>query len=152
MIRKKIIPRLSEEAPSCLDLVSLAAFEVTSETEAHPLEHALRINEERWEAAEPGPQTIRLLFDAPQSITRICLLFEEQATARTQEFSLRWQSASDRNWRELRRQQFNFSPPHTVLEREDFAVALPAVSGLTLTIIPALHGPGTASLTQFWVA
>ncbi|CAN5329655.1 hypothetical protein BH09VER1_BH09VER1_49220 [soil metagenome] len=151
MIRKKIIPRLSEDAPPCLDLVSLASFEVTSEAEAHPLELALRINEERWEAAEPGPQTIRLLFDAPQIITRICLLFEEHETARTQEFSLRWQSASDRNWRELRRQQYNFSPPHTVSEREDFVVALPAISGLTLTIIPALHGPGTASLTHFWV-
>jgi hypothetical protein len=42
-----------------------------------------------WRAADPGTQTIRLIFDAPQRLTRISLVFEETAIKRTHEFVLR---------------------------------------------------------------
>ena len=37
-----------------------------------------------------GAQTIRLIFDQPQKLKRISLVFEESETERTQEFVLRW--------------------------------------------------------------
>jgi hypothetical protein len=52
--------------------------EITSEDEAYPIECALQEGERRgWRAAEAGPQIIRLLFDQPQRLKRIGLVFEE---------------------------------------------------------------------------
>jgi hypothetical protein len=66
--------------------------------------------------AGPGPQTIRLVFDKPQKLRRIWLKFEETEIKRTQEFVLRWSPDGGRSYREIVRQQWNFSPPET--ERE----------------------------------
>ena len=63
-----------------------------------------------WRAAESGTQTIRLIFDEPQRLTRIALVFEETETERTQEFVLRWSGDGGRSFREIVRQQWNFSP------------------------------------------
>jgi hypothetical protein len=74
-----------------LDLDRIAVVEVTSEEKDYPVEAALVAGEMRgWRAADSGGQTIRLLFDQPQRLTRIALVFEETETERTQEFVLRW--------------------------------------------------------------
>jgi len=57
-----------------------------------------------WRAAEPGSQTIWLVFDHPQQLKRIWLVFEEKESARTQEFVLRW-SSDGNSFREIVRQQ-----------------------------------------------
>jgi hypothetical protein len=89
----------------------VALAEVTSEDKTHPIESALVGGEKRgWRAAEPGPQTIRLLFDKPQRIKRIQLAFEETETKRTQECTLRWSRDGGQSYREIVRQQWNFSP------------------------------------------
>ncbi len=41
-------------------------------------------------AAEDGEQTIRIIFDSPQIISRNALWFEENNVVRTQEFALLW--------------------------------------------------------------
>ncbi len=65
--------------------------EVTSEEKEYPVEAALVAGEMRgWRAAESGTQAIRLLFDKPQRLARISVVFEETETQRTQEFVLRW--------------------------------------------------------------
>jgi len=65
--------------------------EVTSEEKDYPVEGALIAGELRgWRATDSGTQTIRLIFDEPQRLTRIALVFEETETERTQEFVLRW--------------------------------------------------------------
>ena len=98
-----------------LDLEHAAVVEVSSEETDFPVEAALVFGEKQgWRAAETGPQTIRLLFDQPQRIKRIALVFEEDETIRTQEFVLRWSPASQEWLREIVRQQWNFSPPATV--------------------------------------
>ena len=57
---------------------SLGTVEITSEEEAYLIECALQEGERRgWRAAEAGPQIIRLLFDQPQRLKRIGLVFEE---------------------------------------------------------------------------
>ena len=55
-----------------LDLSTTAVVEVTSEEKDRPIESALISGESKgWRAAEPGTQTIRLIFDRPQKLKRI---------------------------------------------------------------------------------
>ena len=110
-MRKRLIPPTPESA---------AAVEVTSEEENFPVESALVLEETRgWRAAIPGTQTIRLVFDQPQRLRHISLVFEETETTRTQEFVLRWSPRVGHPFREIVRQQWNFSPPETIREVED---------------------------------
>jgi hypothetical protein len=100
-----------------------------------------------WCAAHSGRQTIRLVFDEPQRLTRISLVFEETETQRTQEFVLRWSADGGRSFREIVRQQWNFSPPNTISEVEDYVVDLSDVRVLELIIVPDIsHGAARASL------
>ena len=71
----------------------LASVEVTSEENGYPIESALLGGEKRgWRAATAGTQIIRLIFDEPQKLKRIWLVFEDAENTRTQEFVLRWSS------------------------------------------------------------
>jgi len=70
---------------------SQAVVEVTSEDKNYPVESAFASGDAQgWRAAAPWSQTIRLVFDQPQRLRCISLVFEEKETARTQEFVLRW--------------------------------------------------------------
>jgi nuclear transport factor 2 (NTF2) superfamily protein len=134
-------PSVSLAAWEWLDVAKVALVEVTSEDKTHTIESALVEGETRaWRAAEPGLQTIRLLFDKPQRIKRIQLAFEETETKRTQEFTLRWSQDGGQSYREIVRQQWNFSPPGTVREIEDYVVTLPDVTVLELNIMPDQSG------------
>src|SRR3979490_3123500 len=137
-----------------IDLAKLATVEITSEDEAHPIECALRLGETRgWRAAEPGPQIIRLLFDQPQKLKRSWLVFEETETQRTHEFALRWSPDHGHSFREIVRQQWNFSPPVTVRETEDYAVDLSELTVVELKILPDKSGgEARASLASFRLA
>ena len=121
---------------------------------AHPIESGLLPNgKSGWEAAQPGPQTVRLLFERPQRIKHVHLEFQEYQSARTQEFVLRWSSSGGRSYAEIVRQQYNFSPPDTTAEREDYSVDLEGVTNLELTIIPEIaDGPARATLAQLCLA
>jgi len=111
--------------------------EVTSEEKDHPIESALIPGESKgWRASEPGTQTIRLIFDRPQTLKRISLVFEEKETSRTQEFVLRWSPSQEGSFREIVRQQWNFSPPRTTTEVEEYQVELSDVAVLEMTITP----------------
>ncbi len=137
-----------------LQLEDIASVEITSEDAAHPIEAALLPGATSgWRAGSSGEQTIRLIFDQPQRLERIHLHFEETASARTQEFVLRWSDDGGRLLREIVRQQWNFSPPATTEEVEDYRVELAGVTVLELTIIPDISGGGTrASLRQMGLA
>jgi hypothetical protein len=143
-MRKRPMASTLEPVPSkeeWLDPERAAVVEVTSEEKEFPVEAALVLRETRgWRAAEPGPQTIRLLFDEPQMIKRIALVFEENETTRTQEFVLRWSPAGPERFRDIVRQQWNFSPPATVREVEEYRVHLSDVAVLELTIVPNISG------------
>jgi hypothetical protein len=106
-----------------------------------------------WRAANTGTQTIRLLFDQPQKLRRISLVFEETEIARTQEFVLRWSADGARSFREIVRQQWNFSPPNTTHEVEDYQVELSDVTVLELVIVPDIsRGAAHASLKSLRVS
>jgi hypothetical protein len=127
-----------------LNLANLGMVEITSEDEAYPVECALQLGERRgWRAAGPGPQIVRLLFDRPRRLRRICLVFEESETQRTQELVLRGSRDHGHSFQEIGRQQWNFNPPGTAWETEDYTVDLSDVTVLELRILPD-HSGGTA--------
>ena len=82
----------------------------------------------------------RLIFDRPRKLKRISLVFEETKNSRTQEFVLRWSAERDGTLQEIVRQQWNFSPPHTVTEVEVYRVDLSEVTVLEMTITPDIAG------------
>jgi XRCC1 N terminal domain len=133
-----------------LDLDRLAVVEVTSEDKDHTVESALVAGETRgWRSADSGTQTVRLIFDRPQRLTRIALVFEETETERTQEFVLRWSGDGGSSFREIVRQQWNFSPPSTTHEIEEYRVELSDVTVLELAIVPDIsRGSARASLKR----
>ncbi len=151
-MRKSLIAPIPQDAPPLdegwLDLDREAVVEVTSENKDYPVESALVSGETRgWRAADSGTQTMRLIFHEPQRLARISLVFEETETERTQEFVLRWSPDGGRSFREIVRQQWNFSPPNTSREVEEFQVELSDVTVLELIIVPDIsRGSAHASL------
>jgi hypothetical protein len=133
-----------------LELDKAAVVEVTSEEKEYPVESALVLGEVRgWRASASGTQTIRLFFDKPQRLTRISLVFEETEAQRTQEFVLRWSGDGGHSYREIVRQQWNFSPPQTIGENEQYTVVLSGVTVLELVIVPDINrGAARASLKR----
>ena len=124
-----------------LDIERAAVVEVTSEDKDCPIESAFVSGDARgWRAAAAGRQTIRLVFDQPQRLRCISLVFEENETARTQEFVLRWSPDGGSSVKEIVRQQWNFSPPESIREVEEYQVELSGVTVLELIINPNIGG------------
>jgi len=157
-MRKRIVSAVNKQAvvpeAEWLNLDQLVEVEITSEDAAYPVENALLPGESSgWRAAEPGEQTIRLLFAEPQALQRIRLHFVDSHNERTQEFCLRWSADGGRTFQDILRQQWNFSPLGTTTETEDLQVELPAVSVLELHIIPDISGgDALASLAALQLA
>jgi hypothetical protein len=147
-------PSVPSSGQAWLDVESVAVVEVTSEENGYPIESALQETENRgWRAANPGAQTIRLIFDEPQNLSRIWLVFEDSENTRMQEFVLRWAPDGGNSFWEIVRQQWNFSPPDSVREVEDYAVELSAVTALELIIVPDKSSSAArASLARLRVA
>ena len=157
-MRKRLIKQNIEPHPSrqrnWLNLDSLTEVELTSEDTAYPIEAALIAGSEQgWRAAQPGAQTIRLIFNQPQHIQHIRLLFIEENHERTQQFTLRWSGDGAQTYQEITRQQYNFNPADTTREVEEYQVELDGVTTLELNIIPDISGSDAiASLEQLQLA
>jgi hypothetical protein len=159
MLRKQIIkgPRAVPAASSGeIDIASVATVLVTSEAPGHPVDHAFDGDRgpggSRWVAGEPGDQTVILAFDAPQAIRHVLLEIEEPGAARTQELRLAASCDGGQTYRELVRQEYNFSPPGTTFEREEWAMQTEGVTHLRLWIRPEKGGrPLLATLTTLAV-
>ena len=146
-MRKRIVTpsraTVQTRSEGWLDLEHAATVEVTSEDKDFPIETSLSIQPSQgWRAAEPGAQEIRLVFDQPQQLKHIALVFEENEMTRTQEFALRASLSPGGSIREIVRQQWNFSPSST-REIEEYCVELSDVAVLELRIVPDITG-GTA--------
>ena len=146
--------KVSDTERGWLDLEPLAQVEITSEDVDYSIESALIPGTgPGWRAAQPGEQTIRLLFDEPLKLRRIHLVFHEDEQERTQEFVLRCSSDRGQTYREIVRQQYNFSPPEATREVEDYTIDLDGVTTLELKIIPDISGGSAlASLAELRVA
>ena len=160
MLRKQIVPRRSSESASRegeMSIPDVATVQVTSEEADHPIDNAFDQNRgpggSRWIAAGPGEQTVTLLFDRPQTIRQIGLEVEELVVSRTQEVAVSTSSDGGQTYREIVRQEFNFSPPGTSFERELWSTSAGAVTHLRLEIKPDKGGRvGRATLTSLTLA
>lgn len=158
-MRKRIISKRDTRyaavpEQSWLELENLAEVELTSEDAAFPIESALRLDDgPGWRASEPGRQTVRLLFDRPLRVRHLKVVFCEEEQARTQEFVLRWSADGGASYREVVRQQYNFSPPDNACEVEEYKVKLDGLTALELEIIPDISGGSAhASIAQLRLA
>jgi hypothetical protein len=160
MLRKQIVAKPSRgpvPLPGEIQIADVATVQVTSEQADHPIDHAFDQSRgpggSRWVADAPGEQSVILVFDRPQIIRQIGLEVEERAVSRTQELAVSVSSDGGRTYRELVRQEFNFSPPDTSFERELWSVSAGAVTHLRLQIKPDKGGRvGRATLTSLAVA
>lgn len=135
-----------------LDLTEIAEVEVTSEDKDFPIEEALiKDGGVGWKASKEGQQIIRIIFDEPLVINNIHVVFEENREARTQEFLLRWRSENDQSYKEIVRQQYNFSPGSSTLEKENYEVNLNDVKAVEMVINPDIgKSNGLATLARLW--
>jgi hypothetical protein len=121
-MRKRVITPIPQSIyphdEGWLDLDRVASVEVTSEEKDHGIDCALVSGETRgWRAASPGTQTTRYSADGGGS------------------------------FREIVRQQWNFSPPDTVCEIKEYQVELSNVTVLELIVVPDIgRGAARASL------
>ena len=156
MLRKQVVSRSSSESASFegeISIADVATVQVTSEEADHPIDNAFDHNRgpggSRWIADGPGEQTVILLFNSPQTIRTIGVEVEELAVSRTQELSVSVSLDGGRTYRELVRQEFNFSPPAASFERELWSASAGAVTHLRLEIKPDKGGRvGRATLTS----
>ena len=153
-MRKRVVAAVRQDTSppdeDWLNVEGLTEVEITSEDAAHPIESALLPGGGLgWRAGGPGKQTIRLLFAHPQQLRRIRLNFVESVAERTQEYVLRWSSDGGQSFREIVRQQWNFSPQGATSATEDHNVELSGVTVLELSITPDISGRSAfASLAQ----
>jgi hypothetical protein len=69
---------------------------------------------------------------------------------RTQEFVLRASSKPSGPFAEIVRQQWNFSPPTSTREIEEYSVELSDVRFLELTIVPDISGGAVRASLKNW--
>lgn len=151
-MKKEIVGSSPDNVPTLgqawLDLEACANVRLTSEDSGSPFESVFReAATSGWMAAGPGVQTIWLNFVRPQTIRQIHLSFEA-TEQRTQEFVLLWSSDGGASYRDIIRQQFNFSPGLT--EDECYSVNLTDATDLKLKITPDISGGASrATLRTF---
>ena len=144
MLRKQIIaPSPTAPTPDSaeIDVAALATVLVTSEDREHPIDHAFDARQgpggTRWIAGTAGDQEVILAFRrSAKPSARVIVEVEEPNVSRTQELSLAVSVDGGRTYRELIRQEYNFSPSGATFEREDWAVAAEGATHLRLRIRP----------------
>jgi hypothetical protein len=134
------------------DIAALATVWVTSEATDAPIDNAFDNHRgpggSRWVAGEPGPQRLILAFDVPQTLRTLRLEVEERDVHRTQELYVAISRDGGNTYQTLLRQEYNFSPPGTTFEREEWAIPVEGVTHLQLVITPDKGGtPCHATLT-----
>ncbi|MDQ6992553.1 MAG: hypothetical protein Q9M31_03705 [Mariprofundus sp.] len=156
-MRKRIVGQNrknnSAQTHQWLHIETIAEAELTSEATEFPIESALLVDSDSyWQAAESGEQSITLVFDEPQQLECIRLLFQREQML-TQEFLLCWSADHGKTYQDIARQQFNFSSPNATEELEEYHVNLKGVTALKLSIIPDISGGDAhATLMQWYIA
>ena len=161
-IRKRIVrdacppPSFGTELPA-LDIPAIATVIVSSEETNHPIEYVFDGQRgpgaSRWRAAVPGEQCLIINFDTPQTLNQLVLDIEEPDVSRTQELLLSVSSDGGRTYRDVVRQEYNFSPPGTTYERETWVLNTDHATHLAIRITPDKGGhTGLATLTSVMLA
>lgn len=152
-MRKHILHTHTSAEESEIPVASIATVFVTSEDPDHPIEHAFDSQRgprgTRWVAEKTGDQTVIVAFDTPQHIGRVRLEVEERELSRTQELQLSVSTDGGETYREVCRQEFNFSPTGATFEREEWALSEATATHVKVWIRPDKGGgPCRATLTS----
>jgi hypothetical protein len=144
-MRKYILHRFNESPQKEeIPIGSLATVFVSSEEIDHPIDYVF--DQQRgpggtcWIAGEDGEQIVILAFDTPQTIDQVAIEVEEPNVYRTQEIQLAVSKDGGVTYRELRRQEFNFSPDSTTFEREEWTISEQDITHVRLWIKPDKGG------------
>src|SRR5438874_10685867 len=101
-----------------------------------------------WASARTNAtERIVLEFDRPQQISCLVYEVEECRQERTQEVRVEVSSDHGRTYRQVLVQEYTFSPQGAIFQHEELRLELPAITHLSLTIVPNKSGSGIASLT-----
>jgi hypothetical protein len=123
-----------------IPVLSVATVHVTSEASGHPMAHMFDNSRgpggTQWIAAIPREQTISVAFHHAVTIRRITLEVEEREVARTQEVHVAVSNDGGATYRDLQRQEFNFSPDGSTWQCEDWVVAEDDVTHLNFSVKP----------------
>jgi hypothetical protein len=136
-------------------VLATATVIASSEADGHPVSQVF--DEHRgpggtqWIAGEPGEQTVVIAFHQPTTLRRITLEIEEREVPRTQELQVSVSADGGRTYRELRRQEFTFSPDGATWECEDWAVSELNVTHVRLMIRPDKGRPDVFAKLTSWV-
>jgi hypothetical protein len=154
MLRKQLLqPNESHGSGNEISIADTATVLVTSELPDHPIDHICDgqrgPGSTRWIAGQAGDQTVILAFDAARNINTVGLEIEEREVSRTQELTLATSRDGGQTYREVLRQEFNFSPSGTTFEHEEWRVAAEGVTNLRVWIRPDKGGkPCRATMTS----
>lgn len=147
MLRKTVLkgsPAKLQPSTGEMDIAAVASVVVSSEDPNHPVESAFDRNRgpggSMWVAEDAGEQSIVLAFNSPQAIRRIAIEVEEKQVARNQQVQLFVSRDQEFTYDPLLHQGFNFSPPGTTFEREQWNVDLNGITHLQLRITPDIAG------------
>ncbi|HJR77668.1 MAG TPA: hypothetical protein VJ805_11860 [Nitrospiraceae bacterium] len=123
-----------------INVLATATVAASSEADGHPISHIFDGHRgpggTQWIAGEPGEQKVLIAFHQPVPIRRITVEIEEREVSRTQELALSLSSDGGRTYREIRRQEFTFSPDGATWECEDWAIAELQVTHVRLLLRP----------------
>jgi hypothetical protein len=155
-IRKRLMREESWTPPGRsgeIDIARHATLAYSSEDPDHLLEHLIDGHcgrgATRWASARPNTaERIVLEFDDPQRISRLVYEVEECSQPRTQEVRVEVSTDHGRTYRQVLAQDYTFSPQGATFQHEDLRLDLPAITHLSLTIVPNKGGSGVATLTS----
>jgi hypothetical protein len=154
MLRKQIIREgHSPISRGEISIPDAATVLVTSEMPGHPVDCICDgrrgPGSTRWIADEPGDQTVVLAFDIARNLHKVSLEVEETDVSRTQELALSISRDWGQTYREVFRQEYNFSPPSTAVEHEEWRVPAEGVTHVRFWVRPDKAGkPCRASITS----
>jgi hypothetical protein len=155
-IRKRLMSEESCTPPGRsgeIDIANRATLVYSSEDPDHPLEHLIDGHggrgATRWASARPNTaERIVLEFDDPQQISRLVYEVDECCQPRTQEVRVEVSTDHGRTYRQVLAQEYTFSPQGATFQHEDLRLDLPAITHLSLTVVPNKGGSGVATLTS----
>lgn len=106
-----------------------------------------------WTGNVSGEQLIEVRFHHPTSVRRLRLVSFETEQSRTQEITVWVSSGRGERHRELRRQQFNFSPQGATREVEDYELQVDDVSSIQVRVVPSIDGrPAVARVSELQIS
>ena len=159
MLRKKLFksePIAPLARQDSIDISAVATVLVTSERAAQPVDNIFDGQRgpaaSRWVAEQPGEQTLILAFDIPQDLNFVAIEIEETEVARRQEILLSVSQDGGLTYRDLIRQEYDFSPTGATFESEHWTIREKGVTHLRLMIKPDKgDGPGHATVSALSV-